>query len=223
MIGAKVNNRIVPIEHQVATGEIIEIITGPENRGPSRDWLGIVKTSEAKSKIRNWFKKERREENIVEGKDALEREMRRNMMTVPPEKSEEFLASLARRNHCNTVEELYAAIGYGGLQMARILPSSRMNTTASKPRWPNPSRSRWTSKPRTPAAASLWKASTTARSNSPSAARRCPAMRSSALSRAASAFPSTKRTAPTCAKACATPKTAPAGSTPTGPTMCGGL
>ena len=122
MIGAKVNNRIVPIEHQVATGEIIEIITGPENRGPSRDWLGIVKTSEAKSKIRNWFKKERREENIVEGKDALEREMRRNMMTVPPEKSEEFLASLARRNHCNTVEELYAAIGYGGLQMARILP-----------------------------------------------------------------------------------------------------
>ena len=139
MIGAKVNNRIVPIEHQVATGEIIEIITGPENRGPSRDWLGIVKTSEAKSKIRNWFKKERREENIVEGKDALEREMRRNMMTVPPEKSEEFLASLARRNHCNTVEELYAAIGYGGLQMARILPKlkdeyNRLKATVAEPK-----------------------------------------------------------------------------------------
>ncbi len=139
MIGAKVNNRIVPIEHQVAPGEIIEIITGPENRGPSRDWLGIVKTSEAKSKIRNWFKKERREENIVEGKDALEREMRRNMMTVPPEKSEEFLASLARRNHCNTVEELYAAIGYGGLQMARILPKlkdeyNRLKATMAEPK-----------------------------------------------------------------------------------------
>ena len=139
MIGAKVNNRIVPIEHQVATGEIIEIITGPENRGPSRDWLGIVKTSEAKNKIRNWFKKERREENIVEGKDALEREMRRNMMTVPPEKSEEFLASLARRNHCNTVEELYAAIGYGGLQMARILPKlkdeyNRLKATMAEPK-----------------------------------------------------------------------------------------
>ena len=139
MIGAKVNNRIVPIEHQVATGAIIEIITGPENRGPSRDWLGIVKTSEAKSKIRNWFKKERREENIVEGKDALEREMRRNMMTVPPEKSEEFLASLARRNHCNTVEELYAAIGYGGLQMARILPKlkdeyNRLKATMAEPK-----------------------------------------------------------------------------------------
>ena len=122
MIGAKVNNRIVPIDHQVVTGEIIEIITGPENRGPSRDWLNIVKTSEAKNKIRNWFKKERREENIAEGKDALEREMRRNLMSVPADKQEEFLSALAKRNHCNTVEEMYAAIGYGGLQMARILP-----------------------------------------------------------------------------------------------------
>ena len=139
MIGAKVNNRIVPIEHKVSTGEIIEIITGPENRGPSRDWLNIVKTSEAKNKIRNWFKKERREENIAEGKDALEREMRRNMMTIPPEKSEDFLSALARRNHCNTVEEMYAAIGYGGLQMARILPKlkdeyNRLKATEAEPK-----------------------------------------------------------------------------------------
>ena len=122
MIGAKVNNRIVSIDHKVQTGEIIEILTGPENRGPSRDWLNIVKTSEAKNKIRNWFKKERREENIAEGKDALEREMRRNLMSVPADKQEEFLSALAKRNHCNTVEEMYAAIGYGGLQRARILP-----------------------------------------------------------------------------------------------------
>ena len=121
MIGAKGNNRIVPIDHQVVTGEIIEIITGPENRGPSRDWLNIVKTSEAKSKIRNWFKKERREENIAEGKDALERELRRNMMTIPPEAYDEFMSNLARRNRCNTVEEMYAAIGYGGLQLSRML------------------------------------------------------------------------------------------------------
>ena len=122
MIGAKVNNRIVPIDHQVVTGEIIEIITGPENRGPSRDWLNIVKTSEAKNKIRNWFKKERREENIAEGKDAFEKELRRNLMVIPPEQMEDFMSTLARRNHCNTVDEMYAAIGYGGLQMARILP-----------------------------------------------------------------------------------------------------
>ena len=138
MIGAKVNNRIVPIEHQVATGEIIEIITGPENRGPSRDWLNIVKTSEAKNKIRNWFKKERREENIAEGREALEREMRRNLMTVPADQYDDFLAALAKRNHCNTVEEMYAAIGYGGLQMARILPKlkdeyNRLKATEPKP------------------------------------------------------------------------------------------
>ena len=138
MIGAKVNNRIVPIDHKVATGEIIEIITGPENRGPSRDWLNIVKTSEAKNKIRNWFKKERREENIAEGKEALEREMRRNLMTVPAEQYDDFMASLAKRNHCNTVEEMYATIGYGGLQMARVLPKLKDEYNRLKASEPKP-------------------------------------------------------------------------------------
>ncbi|MDD7736590.1 MAG: bifunctional (p)ppGpp synthetase/guanosine-3',5'-bis(diphosphate) 3'-pyrophosphohydrolase, partial [Subdoligranulum sp.] len=121
MIGAKVNNRIVPIDHQVVTGEIIEIITGPENRGPSRDWLNIVKTSEAKNKIRNWFKKERREENIQEGRAALEREMRRSLVNVPPEKWDEFMGEIARRQRMNNPDEMYAAIGYGGLQISRIM------------------------------------------------------------------------------------------------------
>ena len=121
MVGAKVNNRIVPIDHQVVTGEIIEILTGPETRGPSRDWLNIVKTSEAKNKIRNWFKKERREENIAEGKDAFERELRRNMMSIPDEDYDDFMNNMARRNRCNSVEEMYAAIGYGGLQLSRML------------------------------------------------------------------------------------------------------
>ena len=125
MVGAKVNNRIVPIDHQVVTGEIIEIITGPENRGPSRDWLNLVKTSEAKNKIRNWFKKERREENIEEGRNAFEHEVRRNLMNIPAEKQEEFLTSVARRSRCNSVEEMYAAIGYGGLQIARLLPKMK--------------------------------------------------------------------------------------------------
>ncbi len=138
MIGAKVNGRIVPIDHQVATGEIIEVLTGPENHGPSRDWLAIVKTSEARNKIRNWFKKERREENIAEGKAALERELRRNMMSVPPERYDEFMATLARRNRCNTVEELYAALGYGGLQLTRLMPKikeeyQKLTAAAPKP------------------------------------------------------------------------------------------
>ena len=121
MVGAKVNNRIVPIDHKVQTGEIIEIITGPENRGPSRDWLNIVKTSEAKNKIRNWFKKERREENIQEGRDALEREMRRNLMTLTDEQHDVFMEALARRNRCNSVEEMYAAIGYGGIMLTKVI------------------------------------------------------------------------------------------------------
>ena len=138
MIGAKVNNRIVPIDHKVQTGEIIEIITGSENRGPSRDWLNIVKTSEAKNKIRNWFKKERREENIQEGRDALEREMRRNLMTLTDEQHDVFMEALARRNRCNSVEEMYAAIGYGGLQISRMLPKLKEEYTKLQATEPKP-------------------------------------------------------------------------------------
>ena len=138
MIGAKVNNRIVPIDHQVVTGEIIEIITGPENRGPSRDWLNIVKTSEARNKIRNWFKKERREENIAQGKEILEREMRRNLITIPADQYDAFMANLARRNRCNSVDELYAALGYGGLQMSRVLPKLKDEYIRLKPAEPKP-------------------------------------------------------------------------------------
>ena len=129
MIGAKVNNRIVPIDHKVTTGEIIEVITGPADKGPSRDWLKIVKTSEARSKIRSWFKKERREENIVEGREALEREMRRNLINVPAAQWDDFMAEIARRQRLNSAEEMYAAIGYGGLQVSRLLPKLKEEYT----------------------------------------------------------------------------------------------
>ena len=121
MVGAKVNSRIVPIDHKVVTGEIIEIITGPADKGPSRDWLKIVTTSEARNKIRNWFKKERREENIQEGRAALEREMRRNLITVPDDKWDDFMAEIARRQRLNSADEMYAALGYGGLQISRLM------------------------------------------------------------------------------------------------------
>ena len=120
-MGAKINGRMVPIDHRVQTGEVVEIITGPANKGPSRDWLSIVVTSEAKSKIRNWFKKERREENIVEGKAALEKEMRRSLISVPAEIYDEFMGNIARRQRMNSAEEMYAAIGYGGIQVSRLL------------------------------------------------------------------------------------------------------
>ena len=121
MVGCKVNNRMVPIDHIVSTGEIIEVILGPADKGPSRDWLKIVTTSEARNKIRNWFKKERREENIQEGREALEKEMRRNLINVPDDQWDDFMAEIARRQRLNSVDEMYAALGYGGLQLSRLM------------------------------------------------------------------------------------------------------
>ena len=122
MVGCKVNNRMVPIDHIVSTGEIIEVILGSADKGPSRDWLKIVRTSEAKSKIRNWFKKMRREENIQQGRDALARELRREMIFIPDDELDEFIGSCCRRLRQNNAEELYAAIGYGGITIANCLP-----------------------------------------------------------------------------------------------------
>jgi guanosine-3',5'-bis(diphosphate) 3'-pyrophosphohydrolase len=122
MVGCKVNNRIVPIDHIVSTGEIIEVLLGAADKGPSRDWLKIVRTSEAKSKIRNWFKKMRREENIQQGRDALARELRREMIFIPDDELDDFIGSCCRRLRQNNAEELYAAIGYGGITIANCLP-----------------------------------------------------------------------------------------------------
>ena len=122
MIGAKVDKRIVPIDYKVKTGEIVEIITTKEEGGPKRDWLNIVKTSEARSKIRLWFKREKRDENIVEGKTQLETEFRRLGIHVPDKELEDFLSDTMHRQNCNSLEDFYASIGYGGIQLWRILP-----------------------------------------------------------------------------------------------------
>lgn len=121
-IGAKVDGKIVQLSYAVKTGEVIEILTGPENHAPSRDWLKIVKTSEARTKIRTWFKRECREENIVQGKTELEREFRRNFINLSGEEREKFLEELAGRQKMQTVEDMYAAIGYGGLIVQNMMP-----------------------------------------------------------------------------------------------------
>ena len=123
MIGAKVDKRIVPLDYQIQNGQIIEILTTKEmGRGPSRDWLKIVKTSEARNKIRQWFKKERREENIQEGRAEVEREFKRSGITVTDEELFELLSASSKRQNCATVEDLYCAIGYGGIQLSKVLP-----------------------------------------------------------------------------------------------------
>ncbi|MBR6939638.1 MAG: bifunctional (p)ppGpp synthetase/guanosine-3',5'-bis(diphosphate) 3'-pyrophosphohydrolase [Clostridia bacterium] len=123
MVGAKVDGRIVPIDHVVKTGEIIEIITSSQpGKGPSRDWLKIVKTSQARSKIRQWYKKEKREENIEEGRAEVEREFKRNFIRLTSEEFTPFVTKIAERQRCNSLEEFYAAIGYGGIVLSKLMP-----------------------------------------------------------------------------------------------------
>ncbi len=123
MVGAKVDGRIVPIDYVVKTGEIVEIITSSQqNKGPSRDWLKFVKTSGARNKIRSWFKKERREENILEGKMEVEREFKRNFIRLNERDLEKFLFEVAQRQRFNSVDDFYAAIGYGGISLNKMMP-----------------------------------------------------------------------------------------------------
>ncbi len=122
MIGAKVDRRIVPIDYQVQTGEIVEILTQKEGTGPKRDWLNIVKTNEARSKIRSWFKKEKREENIVEGKSLFDKELKKGGMQFDEADIEECLRPIMSKQHCNTLDDFYASIGYGGTQLWKIMP-----------------------------------------------------------------------------------------------------
>ncbi len=118
MTGAKVGGRMVSFDYVVHTGEIVEILTsGSPNYGPNRNWIEIAKSTEAKSKIRSWFKKECREENIERGREELEREFKRNNIAITPE----LLQTSASRQRLDSVDDLYAAIGYGGVSMAKIV------------------------------------------------------------------------------------------------------
>ncbi|MCM1228311.1 MAG: bifunctional (p)ppGpp synthetase/guanosine-3',5'-bis(diphosphate) 3'-pyrophosphohydrolase [Clostridium sp.] len=120
---AKVDGKIVPLDYQLQTGEICEIITSSEpNKGPNRAWLSIAKTNEAKSKIRSWFKRECRDENIQTGKTELEKEFRHFRIKLPEEELENFLSEDMRRHNCQTMDDFYASIGYGGTILSKIMP-----------------------------------------------------------------------------------------------------
>lgn len=123
MVSAKVDGKIVPFDYKLHTGEVCEIITSKdENKAPNRAWLNIVTTSEARSKIRSWFKRERREENIKEGKEQLENEFKRNKIYLSEDKYNDFLEDDFKRHNCETLEDFYASIGYGGISLSKIIP-----------------------------------------------------------------------------------------------------
>lgn len=120
MVGAKVNGSIVPIDRVLQNGEIVEIITSKASKGPSRDWLKIVKTSTAKNKIRQWFKKEARAENIIVGRAEIERELRRFGKSYTEEQKNEVITNVASRVGIQDAEDLYNTIGYGGLTVSKL-------------------------------------------------------------------------------------------------------
>ena len=127
MIGAKINGRIVELTSRMHNGDVVEIITSDSSNGPSRNWLNLVKTNEAKAKIRSWFKKERREENIAFGKSALDREMKSSLINLANVDEEELFAPVLSRYGLSNIEDLYAAVGYGAVSISKLLPRLKVD------------------------------------------------------------------------------------------------
>ncbi len=122
-MGAKVDGRIVPLDYELQTGQICEIMTSKDpDKGPNRAWLDIAHTNEAKSKIRSWFKRERREENIITGRTMLEKEFKRSRIRIPEEELEKFLGDDMKRHNCTSLDDFFASIGYGGIMLQKLLP-----------------------------------------------------------------------------------------------------
>ena len=120
MVGARVNGRIVTYDHVLQNGDIVEIRTSKSAPGPSRDWLNVAKSGSARTKIKQWYKKERREENVIRGREMLEDELKHNGLTLDDAQDEETIAPILKRLSFGTIEDLYAAIGYGGVTATRV-------------------------------------------------------------------------------------------------------
>jgi GTP pyrophosphokinase len=120
-VGAKVNGKIVPLEYKLKNGDIVEILTSANSPGPSRDWLKIVKSSSARNRIRQWFKKEKREENIEKGKDVIEKEIKRQGLNINELMRNELVDRVLRKFGFKTIDDLYATVGYGGLTTHQVL------------------------------------------------------------------------------------------------------
>ncbi len=122
MIGAKINGAISPIDKIPQNGDIVEIITSNASKGPSRDWLKIVKTGQARSKIRQWFKKEKRSENILVGKSEVEKEIKRITKELSEEQINEIVVKVSRKVGIQNADDFYNTLGFGGLSLTKFLP-----------------------------------------------------------------------------------------------------
>lgn len=120
-VGAKVNGRIVPLNYELKTGDIVEVLTSPNSKGPSRDWMSMVKTANARSKIRNYFRREMREENIHKGRDILEKEAKRAGYDFHELTRPEWLKPIFKKFTLASIDDMYATVGYGGVTPSQIL------------------------------------------------------------------------------------------------------
>ena len=132
MTGARVNGRIATFDHILENGDIVEIMTSPSANGPSRDWMKIAKSSQAKGKIKQWFKREKREENVIHGKAAFEAEMKRNNLSLSDLPNNEAIAACLKKLSFTNIEDMYAAIGYGGLTSVRAVNRFREDIVLAK-------------------------------------------------------------------------------------------
>ena len=133
MVGAKVNGRIVTYDYVLQNGDIVEIRTSKSAPGPSRDWLNIAKSGSARTKIKQWYKKERREENVIRGREMLSEELRHNSLTLDDVLDENVITPILKRLSFGTVDDLYAAIGYGGVTATRVANRLRDEVRNVKP------------------------------------------------------------------------------------------
>jgi len=120
-IGAKVNNRLVPLDYRLKNGDIVEIVTTKAEHGPSRDWMNIVRTSHAREKIRQWFKRKDRDENIVHGRESLERELRRLARTTLAAVGSDRILEVAKSYNHDALDDFYAAVGYGAVSAQQVV------------------------------------------------------------------------------------------------------
>ncbi len=119
--GARVNGRIVPLDYQLNNGDIVEIITSKNSPGPSHDWLNFVKTSSARNRIKQWFKKEQRQSNILKGHDMLEQEMKKRHLSPKELLKEEMLMEVSKRFSFASIEDLFAAVGDGAVTVNQVI------------------------------------------------------------------------------------------------------
>ena len=133
MVGAKVNGRIVTFDYVLQNGDIVEIRTSKSAPGPSRDWLSVAKSGSARTKIKQWYKKERREEIVIRGREMLEDELKHNGLTLDDVLADEIVSPILKRLSFTCVEDLYAAIGYGGVTVARVANRLRDEARSAKP------------------------------------------------------------------------------------------